>query len=280
MLSLLNESFSIYKKEGYYLPYAQYLWDIVVSYFHNLRETKSYIHLKDLEDYILKHSSEEGMNWFKYKLHKLRAEYMRYIGKPQSIAECIKKYNKLKEAQYLDIVTSTDLVELVKRVINEDLKRWVEDEGYYRVIQKARGQQETLIQETIKTQFENGLLKRGLRNKCDIIREHQLLDGKKIDFLISYGFTGPVLIETKRLDNQEIVNDRKRKEYKKKLLQYIKATQSALGIFLIFRINDKYALKDYLPKVKEVYEDCHNNVEIMELDCIENQGLENTKKND
>lgn len=278
-LLLLNKSFALYKKGKDYRPYAQYLWDIVAAYFYNLRETKSYAHLKDLENYIQNHSSEEGMNWFKYKLHKLRAEYMQYIGKPQNIAECIKKYNRLKETQYLDIATSADLVEVVKRVINEDLRRFVEDEGYYRAIQKARGQQEDLIQKTIKTQFENGLLKRGLRNKCDIIREHQLLDGKRIDFLISYGFTGPVLIETKRLDNQEIVNDKKRREYKKKLLQYIKATQSALGIFLIFRINNKYALKDYLPKVKEVYKNCHN-VEIMRLDCIKNQGLENTKKND
>lgn len=266
---LLNESFSIYKKGGDNHSYAQYLWDIVISYFYNLRETKSYIHLKDLENYIQKHSSEEGTNWFKYKLHKLRAEYMRYIGKPQNIAECIKKYNNLKAIQYLDIATSADLIEVVKKVINEDLKRWVEDEGFYRRIQEIKGQQEILIQETIKTQFENGLLKRGLRNKCDIIREHQLLDGKKIDFLISYGFTGPVLIETKRLDNREVVNDKERRGYKKKLLQYIKGTKSEIGIFLIFRINNKYSLKDCIPKVKEVYKDC-DNVEVFGLDCIKN----------
>jgi hypothetical protein len=270
LLSLLNESFAIYQRGPDYNSYAQYLWDIVAAYFHNLRETKSYLHLKDLENYIQRHSSEEGMNWFKYKLHKLRAEYMLYIGKPQSIAECIQKYNNLKETQYLDIATSVDLVELVKKVINEDMRRWVEDEGAYKFIQEARKKQEDLIQKTIKTQFENGLLKRGLRNECDIIREHQLLDGKRVDFLISYGFTGPVLIETKRLDNQEIVNHRKRRWYKKKLLQYIEATQSALGIFLIFRINDKYTLKDYLPKVKDVYKDDHN-VTIMGLDCIENR---------
>lgn len=59
-----------------------------------------------MESYIEKNSSKEGMNWFKYNLHKLRQEYLRYIGKPQDIAECIKIYNKLKETQYLDIATS------------------------------------------------------------------------------------------------------------------------------------------------------------------------------
>ena len=80
------------------------------------------------------------MNWFKYKLYKLRAEYMRYIGKPQNIAECIKKYNKLKETQYLDIASSEDLFELIKKVINEDLRRWVEDEGAYKFISVCKTQ--------------------------------------------------------------------------------------------------------------------------------------------
>ena len=122
LLSLLKNSFFIYKKGDTYHAYAQYLWDIVEAYFYNLRETKSYIHLKDLENYMQKHSSEKGMNWFKYKLHRLRVEYMRYIGKPQSIAECIKKYNKLKKTQYLNIASSVDLSELIKKVVNEDLR--------------------------------------------------------------------------------------------------------------------------------------------------------------
>ncbi|MCL4536203.1 MAG: hypothetical protein M1610_01205 [Nitrospirae bacterium] len=224
-----------------------------------------------MESYIAKNSSKEGMNWFKYNLHKLRQEYMRYIGKPQNIAECIKKYNKLKETQYLDIASSEDLFELIKKAINKDLKRWVEDEGAYKFIQEAKRKQETLIQKTIKSQFENALLKKGLRgNEVNIRREEQLLDDKRTDFLVSYGFIGPVLIEIKLLHNPEIINNTKRRAYKKKMLQYIKGTKSDFGIFLIFRINNKYSLKDYMPRVKEVYKDC-DCIEVIELDCIENQ---------
>jgi hypothetical protein len=75
-----------------------------------------------------------------------------------------------------------------------------------------------------------------LRSKCDIIREHQLLDGKKIDFLISYGFIGPVMIETKRLDNSEIANNTKRRAYKKKMLQYIKGTKQSLEYSSYFEL--------------------------------------------
>jgi hypothetical protein len=271
-LFLLRGSFTIFKKGKAYHAYVQYLWRIVAAYFNNLRETKSYSHLKELERYVDKNSSREGVNWFKYELHKLRQEYLRYIGKPQSIAECVKIYNKLKEAQYLNIATSRDLVEVVKGAFNEDLRKWVESEGAYKFIQEASGKQEDLIQKTIKTQFENCLIKRGLRaNEVNIRREEQLLDDKRSDFLISYGFIGPILIETKRLDRDEIVSDKERKKYKNKLLQYINGTKSDWGIFLIFRINDKYSLKAYLPKMKEAYKDCHN-LEIMGLNCINPTG--------
>jgi len=269
-LLLLKKSLVIYKKGKGYYPYAQYLWDIIANYFYNLRETKSYSHLKDLERYIQKHSSEEGMNWFKFKLQKLRVEYIRYIGKPQNIAECIEKYNKLKEMQYLNIASSEDLFEQIKKVINEDLRRWVEDEGAYKFISYAKRKQEDLIQKTIKTQFENYLLKKGLRgNEVSIRREEQLLDDKRTDFLISYGFIGPILIETKLLHRDEVIYDRARRKYKRTLLNYIKGTKSDFGLFLIFRINNEYSLKDYIPKVTEVYRNC-GNVEVIGLDCIKN----------
>ena len=166
------KSFAIFQKGKNYHAYAQYLWEIVIAHFYNLRETKSYSHLRKLESYIEKNSSEEGINWFKYKLHNLRHEYLRYIGKPQDIAECIKVYNKLKEAQYLNIAASRDLLDVVRKAINEDLRKSIESEGAYKFIQKASRKQEDLIQKTIKTQFENCLIKRGLRaNEVNIRRE-------------------------------------------------------------------------------------------------------------
>ena len=67
---------------------------------------------------------------FCYQYQQLKLEYIVYIGKPQgNIADCIKKYNYFKENIYLDISTPRDLLDLIKKIINHDLKKWVEVEG-------------------------------------------------------------------------------------------------------------------------------------------------------
>ena len=102
------------------------------------------------------------MNWFKYNLHKLRQEYLRYIGKPQDIAECIKIYNKLKETQYLDIATSKDLFEVVRQVIDKDLRKWVEAEGAYEFIQNADAEPRNhLFKKLLRRNLKTTLLKKG-----------------------------------------------------------------------------------------------------------------------
>lgn len=275
-LTLLKESFDILAKGDDYWSYAKYLWDIVKKYFYNLKEYRSYSYLKRLEDFIKIHlKSAQGINWFKYSLKDLTREYMNFLGKPITYSECIKQYNLLKERQSVNISSSTDLIETIKTVINEDLKNWIVFEGAYQFVNSASQHQEDLIQKTVKTQLEIGLLKRGLR-QCDIRREEQLLDDKRIDFLISYGFLGPVLIEIKRVDNREIVNDTERTEYKDKLIQYIKGSKSVYGLFLIFQINNNKSLDDYIPKVVGLYKEC-NNIEVVGFDCLKHSGISKTK---
>ena len=102
------------------------------------------------------------------------------------------------------------MVSVIQKIIDEDLREWVEFEGAYRFIEQSTGKQETMIQKTIKTQFENALLKRGFRN-VGIIREPQLLDDIRPDFLISYGFVGKVIVEIKRVSNEQVTNRSKRR---------------------------------------------------------------------
>jgi hypothetical protein len=150
-------------------------------------------------------------------------------------------------------------LDLVLKVINDDIRKWVEDEKAYKFIMEATRNQESLIQKTIKTQLENGLLKRGLRkDEVDIRREEQLLDDTRTDFLISYGFVGPVLIEIKRVDNPEIKNEQDRINYKSKLLSYIEGYSADYGIFLVFQINESVSIEKYLPILRELYRDCRN----------------------
>ena len=272
-LNLLDASFDLLKKGDNYWRYTTYLWEVVVAYFDNLKEARSYTHLRDLERYVEQHSTLEGINWFKGKLKELRRKYMDYIGKPQNITECIKQYNKLREVQYLDIATPRDLMDTVKDVVDKDLTHFVEEEGFYKVIEDVKGKQEDLIQRTLKTQLENGLLKRGFRkNEVNIRREEQLLDNSRTDFLISYGFVGPVLIEIKRTDNKEVAVPSDRKKYKTKLLQYIKGYRAYFGLFILFQIKEEYSLEKYLPVVRNIYRDC-KLIEVIGLNCLKAQSI-------
>ncbi|MCJ7636092.1 MAG: hypothetical protein MUO21_01230, partial [Nitrososphaeraceae archaeon] len=161
-LQLLEDSFEIIKKGKDYFAYASYLWEIVIEYFNNLKELRSYKILEGLEVFIKKHAKQNRMNWFSYRFQQLKLEYITYIEKPQNISDCIKKYNFFKEKIYLDISTPRDLLDLIKKIIHEDLKKWVEDEGAYKFLNEHRPKKgkkrkgEDLIQKTIKTQFENG----------------------------------------------------------------------------------------------------------------------------
>ena len=273
---LVEAGFEIYDKGLEYHEYAQYLWKVVAAYFDNLKETRTYSHLHKLIGEVLnKYSDDAGLNNFLYIFESVKQSYLEYLGKPLNFNDCIKKYNAIKAMQYMNISNSHELYNVIIDVLNNDFKNWVENEGAYNFIQEAKGNQETLIQKTIKTQIENFLLKKGVRD-MDIRREEQLLDDKRTDIIISYGFIQPILLELKRVDNTEIYNDNARSEYREKLIQYINGTNSAYGIFLVFQINEKYKLEEYLPKLEVTYQN-DANINIVGCNCVKSLPTCNTK---
>jgi len=267
-LDLVRKGFSVYSRGNQYHAYARYMWDIAFAYYNNLKETRSYSYLVKLMKMIEEsYGNHEAFPVLSYRIQALKNDYLQYMPKNQSFSSCIKTYNRLKENQYLDITNSRELYELVKSVVDEDLRRWIEDEGAYHFVQDWTGKQEDLIQKTIKTQIENYLLRRGLR-KPEVRREEQLLDDDRPDMLITYGFVGPVLIEIKRVDRPEVFNDVKREAYRdEKLLKYMKGTRSDYGFFLIFQIYNTHSLRTYVPKIKETYKDC-SNISILDFNCM------------
>lgn len=276
---LLDKSFHILKKDEHW-PYAQYLWQIVCAYFDNLKEKRSYKSLRNLEKFVKEHSSDENINWFKYRLKELKRSYIMFIGKPSSVNECIQKYNKLKTQQYMDIVTAYDLYEKVKDVIDTDLRRWVESEGAYSFIVEdkvshGKKQGEKLIQKTITTQIENAFLKKGL--EVNITREPQLLDDKRTDFLIFYGFIGPILLEVKLSTNRDLVGSQKTLQSKpsyKSLSQYMNGYNAHFGVFLVFDNKKRTQKSDkwetHFGKISEAYQKI-DNVTVLGLSI--NEGL-------
>lgn len=277
-LNLLKKSFDIYKKPNH-KRYATYLWEIVCAYFDNRKEEKSYKPLQKLESAVSELSNEAGMNWFGYKLAELKKSYLSYVGKPNSIAECIKKYNQLKEQQYLDISTSYDLKEKIIEILDTDLRRWIEGEGAYsfivdeRIRKQRRQNYEDFIQKTIKTQIENALLKRGFK-EYDIIREPQLLSNKRVDFIISYGLAGTVLLELKLTTNDDIgprTNLEKQDSFESMDI-YMKGYKADVyGIFCVVdnkrRNSRSIQWDEHLKRIKIAYKKIPN-VEVFGLSCL------------
>ncbi|OFY71208.1 MAG: hypothetical protein A2265_02430 [Bacteroidetes bacterium RIFOXYA12_FULL_33_9] len=238
----------------------------VISYFDNLKIYKSTQYLKQLDDFISKY---QDLKWI-YNLtegyNRIRVNYLNYACVPSSFSECIQKYNLLKEKQFLTVNSPETLWYIIQDAIDKDIRNWVENEGAYKVIKDLSEKGETLIQKTLKGQLELALIKRGFRpNELRIKREEQLLNDKKPDFTICYGFIGQILIEIKRNYIKDVNSGSE--DYKSILEQYITGSSSNYGIFLIFQTDEENKLSKILPKLEKTYSGNHN-IKIIGIDCL------------
>lgn len=257
-LNLLGYSFKLVKKDRLYYSYAQYIWQIVYSYFDNLKEERLYKPLKLLEAYLHKHSTEEGANWFAGKVKELRRSYMDFLGKPKNIAECISMYNNCKARQYLEIATPRDLLEKIKEAIEKEVRNWILGEG-----RKLIKSTETDVQKQIQTQLENGFLRRGFRpQEIIVIREPQSQDDKRTDFLLFYGFIGPIVIEVKLSRSSELTGRLNTKKSYKSFQRYMHNFKAYFGIFLVIdnkqRGKRTASWQTQIERIKEAYQQIEN----------------------
>lgn len=238
-LRLLDSAMPVWKKGSQFQAYAAYMWKIVYAYLDNLKEGRSYLPLKKVEDKIARMQDQEGANWLAAQMVALRRSYLSYLGKPRTISEAIKKQNEAREYDDKKILNSGDLFRHLQDALETDLRRWIEGEGAYDVINfpdtnAIRQQHEKLIQKTLKTQLENILFKRGFQ--IEVVREPQLLNEKRPDFLVRYGFAGPIVIEVKLTSNADLIgrNIENSASYKS-MRSYMEGFSSLHGIFLIVK---------------------------------------------
>lgn len=251
-LDLLDFSFKKVSENRLYWSYVQYLWKIVGQYFENLKYARSYDPLKQLESFLQNQSDSDYSNWFKDELKRLKRSYANYIGKPTSITDAIKAFNEVKSRQYLAIATSEELCDAVMKVINEDLRNWIDNEGGNRVL---RNRTETEIQPILQLALESKLRNRGFN--FQFYREPQLLDNKRVDYLINYGFIGQILLELKRFNHPDLRgSDLESKKSFKRLQQYMKGFSVKYGILVI--IDNTGVDGGKLRKIKSSYSKINN----------------------
>lgn len=267
-LKLLNATMEIWARGDDFHEYAIYAWEIVYSYFDNLKETRSYIPLQKLEQQVSSMEDREGANWLAGRMTKLRQSYLMELGKMDNISKAITKYNSYRDYDANQIRKSSDLFHHVNHALDVDLRRWIESEGAYNIlkykISKGRQEYEKLIQKTLKGQIELILLKRGFQ--VDVLREADLLDDKRTDFLVRYGFTGPMVIEVKLTSNKDIQGTKVEKSSSySSMEQYMRGYGAEYGIFLMI---DNIQAKN-IPHIKETFQKIQG-VGVLSFDCFKN----------
>jgi len=253
-LQLLDHAMALWAKGEKFYQYATYLWGIVYAYFNNLKALGSYGPLQMLEQKVATIKEQEGGNWLAAHMATLRREYLSYLGKPWSIAEAIQLYNGARRYARKEIINSQDLSYHLRDATESDLTRWIEAEGAYDLLFKGEfdkgkiQQREKFVQKTLKIQLEYTLVKRGFQVTVD--REAQLLDEKRTDLLVRYGFAGPVVVEVKLTSNTDIrTANPEQSESFESMKRYMEGYGASQGIFLIF---DNQKTK-HLQCVKEVF---------------------------
>lgn len=187
-----------------------------------------------------------------------------------SIDKAIKQYNKCIEESHLDIRNDGDLRRFFTQ-IHSEVQKEIQDQGIYSLV-RQKLLSEDFIQRELKNTIINKCCQMGLE-AVQIDREVTLQDNKRTDFLIRYGLCNPIMVELKLLHNNEIQNERKRHEYKKKFIQYKSATHACLSVFWVFDIHIDRSDTTKFEKLKEEYRNLDNTLVLL-TDCKCSSGLD------
>ena len=237
--------------------------------------------LNELESEFKKLGSFSNKNFLGLTLSELRA-YFTNLAKPSSILEASLHYNSLRDSILTDIPDAFTLKEKVIRILRKD------DDGFLKTILEKIQQtkkkttspklvdlnsqdvqylrepdRETDIQNELKLLIENRFYREGLT--ITILREAETDEGKKADFLISYGLVNPILIELKLSDHDDLNKPNEKKSYDN-FFHYKNNFYCEYGILLILD-NEKHKLDTWaskLKKVRKAYEK-NLNVEVISL---------------
>lgn len=264
--SLLKFSLSdLFWESSGYRSYQRFVWRIVFDFYHRSKQELTYEIISELESKIQKHKSKDDN--LKFLFEDVKRSYLSTNKRFKKIVQAVKKANKIRSNDYLEVASTEELFMLLKRVLETEIRRLIEQEGYYQTVQRVTSKQEDTIQKTLTILVENALLRSGLRpNEVVIYREAQLAYDKRTDFLISYGFLEPILVEIKRTENPEIHNEDKREEYKSKMYQYVEGMNAKHGLYLVFQTTKKYEIDKFRPLLKEQYAD--TVVDVIGFNCV------------
>lgn len=261
MLSLFDVGLSLCDKPETQ-EYASYLLRQIYLFFIN-KDNDYYI--KELRKKV-EMSNTTNVSFLANSI-MANAEMMFLKKEKISVDKAIKLYNKCIEESHLEIRNDGDLRRYFT-YIHSEVQKEIQDQGIYSLVRGSLS--EDFIQRELKNTIINKCCQMGLETiKLD--REVTLQDNKRTDLLIRYGFCRPIMVELKLLHNSEIQNEKKRHEYKKKFIQYAKATNACLSVFWVFN-NDSSDDNKFKCLVEE-YKDLDNTLVVL-TDCKCSSGID------
>lgn len=243
--------------------YAKMIFDQSAKFILNQNSEDYFRHIIDMVNSC---KSEKVKFLFLPSLQNMTNAFLAN-SKQESIQRSLSKLNEVQTKSYAGVQNEFELICLVGKAI-ESVNSIIEDEGYYYEMNNPVLEEQ--IQKAVKIMLEKELLKLGISDVI-VIREAELYDKKRIDLLIRCAFLPPVIVELKRLQNNEIQNENMMKEYKAKFLQYYKATHACYSWYWVFNAKSEeknnhvhkfYEMKDY-------YQDISEKVDFVLTDCCE-----------
>lgn len=209
--------------------YARYLLNQIYLFFVNVNNVD---YISTLRKKVEAHNAK-SVNYLATSIMN-NAEMLFLVNEKIAIGRAVKQYNKCVEESYLNIRNDGDLRRYFTK-IHSEVQKEIQDQGIYTLV-RSDALSEDFIQRELKNTIINKCCQMGLGAVC-ADREVALQDNKRTDLLIRYGLCNPIMVELKLLHNKEIQEIKKRREYKKKFIQYTNATGACLSVFWIFDVH-------------------------------------------
>ena len=238
--------------------YAYYLLNQIYLFFVNLNKINFISILREKVENL----NATNISYLATNIMN-NAEMLFLKSEKANIGKVIKLYNKCTEESHLSIRNDGDLKRYFTKIYCE-VQKEIQDQGIYALVRQD-ALNEDFIQRELKNTIINKCCQMGLET-IRVDREVTLQDNKRTDLLIRYGLCKPIMVELKLLHNNEIQQDKKRHEYKKKFIQYINATNPCLSVFWVFDVHKKGSRIQKFDELKNEYKDLDNTLVIL-TDC-------------
>lgn len=247
------------------LEYARYLLNQIYLFFENVNDV-NYIYT--LRKKVEAHNAKSVCYLATSIMNN--AEMLFLVNEKITIGRAVKQYNKCIEESYLNIRNDGDLRRYFTE-IHSEVQKEIQDQGIYTLV-RPDVLSEDFIQRELKNTIVNKCCQMGLE-AVRVDREVALQDNKRTDILIRYGLCNPIMIELKLLHNKEIQEEKKRREYRNKFIQYTNATGACLSVFWVFDVHRESSKHSEFEKLKQEYKDL-SHTSVLLTDCKCSSGVE------